>query len=81
MTMVLAALNWLLSPVGRVLAAAGGALIFILTVFSKGRIAGRKAEREKTRKVVNKVQKKMDAETRRPRSINETRKRMRDGSF
>lgn len=81
LTWAWAALKWLLSPVGRILAFVGMVLIAILTIFASGKRQGRQVERRKTEEAVQRVEREMRVETTRPRSVEETRKRLDRGDF
>jgi hypothetical protein len=73
------ALKWLLSPLGKILSFLGLVLIAILTVFAKGRQAGKQAERKRIETIqrkageeVKKIEQKVKS-----RSPSEQRKRLK----
>jgi hypothetical protein len=48
-------ISWVLSPIGKILGFAGMVLIAILTVFAKGRQAGRDAEKRRIETIQRKA--------------------------
>lgn len=56
-------------------------LIGVLFYGSKKKKQGVAEEKERSRRIVKKVQDEMDKETSKPRDSNETQKRLRDGTF
>lgn len=75
------ALKWLLSPFAKVF----GLIVLVLgvigTIYTKGRLAGKNAERVRSQKKVSKVQKKMDEETAKDMSTEELKAKLKNGGF
>lgn len=74
-------LKWLLSPFAKL---AGLALLILAalgTIFAKGRQSGINAERQRSARVVKKVQDKMDKKTDQVWDTEKLNKKLREGDF
>lgn len=74
-------LKWLLSPLGKVLSLVLAVLAAFGTVYIRGRQEGSEAERERSQKIVKKVQGKMDKETEKTVTDTDVQDRLKDGTF
>jgi len=74
-------LKFLLSPFGKILALILAILTAIGTVYINGRMTGVNNERTRSKKVVTKVQTKMDRQTQKSVTNKEVQDRLKDGTF